>query len=161
MFGLQGISELQELPPGLMDMLASSSHVWTQLGQLVQNTVLVTIYKLVRRNSFLAEFARIYVITHALKCTNDEDVTNFRRIVHQWIDGFNLHNVKYDDVRHIPFSSRYFHMAWAFHCYALNSEMAAALHPDTDDDRHELALWLDDLLHHMHREVHNFTIKFQ
>lgn len=55
----------------------------------------------------------------------------------------------------IPFGVRYYAMAWAD--YLLPPRWIpgiAALCPDTDFDRHESALWLNNLLHRIHREVH-------
>lgn len=41
------------------------------------------------------------------------------------------------------------------HCeVAPDSEILASLLPETDIDRQELALWLEDLLHRIHTEVH-------
>ena len=90
---------------------------------------------------------------HALQCTSDDHVAALRCIVCQWIDSLDIDDIRYRDIEHIPFSGRYFQMARANRHYALDSEMAAALRPETDYDRHELSQWLNDLLCRMHREV--------
>lgn len=102
-----------------------------------------------------------------LQCNCDDDVINFKRIMRQWINkdntvvfGWEFESVSDTSsvpesglVPKIPFSHKYLQMARADYDYQLDSEIATALAPETDMDRQELTLWLNDLLYQMHREL--------
>ena len=64
-------------------------------------------------------------------------------------DGLNVATVD------VPYFRRYFAMARIEHSYEAlpSSDMIAALHPETDNDRHELVLWLKHLLHGRYLQV--------
>lgn len=56
--------------------------------------------------------------------------------------------------RVVPFGRRYYAMALADRiAEAPTSELAAALRPESDFDRNELALWLPDVFHRIHAIV--------
>ncbi|KAF5324310.1 hypothetical protein D9619_011293 [Psilocybe cf. subviscida] len=132
-FGLCGIHVLKKLPPRLIKTLASSNIAWSEceLGESY-------IFGLIRN-----------------LCISDDDVIVFKKIVREWIYSRDFVEIRYDDVRHIPFGCWYFHMACADHYWEVipDSEMLDALRPETDLDSHELALWLNDLLHRIRRQV--------
>ncbi|KAF5324306.1 hypothetical protein D9619_011196 [Psilocybe cf. subviscida] len=133
-FGFHAMSQLQTLPPGLMDVLASSNSSWSiDRLPLADNSIFTTIYNL---------------------CTRDSDVINFRRIIRQWINGFGDRWIEFDSIKHIPFSRRYYQMDRADHSHdAPDEEMDAALCPETDFDHDELALWLNDFLHRVNKQI--------
>ncbi|KAF5319711.1 hypothetical protein D9619_008600 [Psilocybe cf. subviscida] len=93
------------------------------------------------------------------QCVCDDDVINFRQTIRQWFSAFGFvywrgwENDYHEKITAIPFGRRYSQMARADYYYELDHKMATALCPETDFDRHEIALWLNHLLHHLYKEA--------
>ena len=89
------------------------------------------------------------------QCINDDDIATFRHLCRDWI---KQKIVFFSDntwrIQHIPFGHRYFQMASAeYFMSAPDDNTTTALRPESDFDRHELALWLKDLIRNIHRNV--------
>lgn len=90
---------------------------------------------------------------YILQYTCDDDVMSFRRIIRMWIRDSSF-KISSNDVWGIPSGWRCFQMDRADRdvtTVLIDDEMASALRPESDLDRRELALWLNDLLHRLHR----------
>lgn len=87
-----------------------------------------------------------------LQCSSDDDIADFRYLLRVWVRhhmSFRDNTQKYAD---IPFGSRYAAMAFYHHIPGppMDDDITAALRPESDFDRQELALWLTDFLHGLH-----------
>lgn len=87
------------------------------------------------------------------QCTCDNDIVTFRHIFRNWINHCGSEIIEYGLYK-IPFGKRYFQMNHVCRDWTvgLDKMAAQAMRPETDFDRHESALWLNDLLHHLQRE---------
>ncbi|KAF5324380.1 hypothetical protein D9619_011161 [Psilocybe cf. subviscida] len=137
-FGFTCSRQLQELPPGWMNVLLSLKHSQSDTYWRDSDSILQTIYNL---------------------CTCDDDINNLKRIMRKWINSYSVKGVVLANIEHLPFTHRHFYMARGDHDFRMppDSEMLAALHPETDYDRHELGPWLSNLLHLIHRKVYIFS----
>lgn len=153
-FAIYAITQLQALPPGSMRIIASTSTIWSYISPR-EIPIIIKLYNLVSYSAFIAGFTENLNICMFLKCISDDDVTKFRYILHQWLSSDQIFClVTSNDVEVIPFGARYFQMAWALYIHAWPSvEMLTALHPESDFDRQESAVWLKILLHDVHRRV--------
>lgn len=99
-----------------------------------------------------------------LQCTCDDDVTNYKRILRQWIYSYNLEHLPShrgtDDSEWPPCSHRYLAMADVERDITTepSGNIGIVLRPETDFDAHETTLWLNDLLHRIYREVHSVDL---
>ncbi|KAF5324203.1 hypothetical protein D9619_011155 [Psilocybe cf. subviscida] len=131
---IAGLRQLQELPPGFMNVMASSNRVWFLIYWKDADPMLQTISNL---------------------CACDDDINNLKRITRQFFNSYSAESVTPADIEHLPFTHRYYHMGRAKRNRAVppDSETLAGLRPETDADRHELGLWLNNLLRLMHGEA--------
>ncbi|KAF5324340.1 hypothetical protein D9619_011193 [Psilocybe cf. subviscida] len=137
--GLDAIRQLEKAPPGFMKELASSDFWCSPHIPQSQISVLQAIHNL---------------------CICDDDINNFRRVMSQWFHNPGFGDRNFDSIKHLPYSRRYFQMARAeFWKETPDVEMVAALRPKTDLDRRESALWINDLLHRIHREIYRSDAK--
>jgi hypothetical protein len=92
------------------------------------------------------------------QCAFDDDVINYKQIIRKWINTLpdvTLQVATMCPEFDPPCSRRYFTMASIDRDIAIKpkDEVSIALRPETALDTRETALWLNGLLHRIHREV--------
>ncbi|KAF5309573.1 hypothetical protein D9619_012427 [Psilocybe cf. subviscida] len=145
----QGLFRLRQLPPGFLNTLIALDPIFFL--------------------NFLAsggadEAANIFKHVYDL-CACDDDATKYKCILRQWID-FKMKSepLEYRLITEgttnsiwPPCSNRYLAMACIDHDFMIEplNHVTIALRPETDSDAHETALWLNNLLHRIHREIYH------
>lgn len=92
-FALLCLRSLQELPLGLMDLMASPDsvkHVWSQVSpkvRTVDDNIFRSVYNLVRLGAFHHGSLEVVTCMYILQCTCDDDVRHYRYICREWLGG--------------------------------------------------------------------------
>lgn len=159
----QGLIILHQLPPDFLETLKTlEAPSLDSNPQIPQKTMSAFqhIHRLVRHCVLSLRFADNWQFVSAPQCTTDEDIASYKWILRKWIFAQPselrlIHRQRISHSHWPPFSPRYLAMAEFEQNITIepSGDLEIALRPETNLDAREIAVWLNNLLHDIHRKV--------